>query len=405
MTQTNGNGDGPVASYRDREAWLPARQSGIGGSDAPDVVKRGFHGEDGQRRVWESKVGGPEVDRPKSGDLKRGIRQEENGVDLFVEETGYKVRRQPMRRHKRYPFIIGDIDRQIIGHENGTGILEVKVPRTNRFFEIRDLGLNDSEVIQLHHYLMVYDYSWGAFAVYNPEYDEALIFEIDRDDSLCDWLLQEEKAFWYEYVEPRIVPPYGNGAVPPSIPKAPGAALVRHDAEWGRAVDSYIKTEAEFERARMAHEAALSDLTDLASSGDPDRTYHVAGHGLTIKRDSRNGRVTFDHKLLKAYGALDPKLVEKALGDMKECLNAGQLDELDGLLNVRAGGDNDDLSVEFSAFEKQGDPYFTKPKIHVTAPAFEDEEPTDFGDPKRDDLMDEARSQIAEERALREGVA
>lgn len=300
----------PVAPYHDRETWLNAHATGVGGSEAAAVC--GFDPHLSRREVWARKVHGEEPEEDPGSDLRRGRRQEALAVERFEKVTGRRTRRQPMRRHPEHEFMLADIDRQIVGEEEPS-LLEVKVPRTPKFFEIRDHGLPEQYIVQLHHNMVVWGYDTGVFAVYSPMFDELVSFEVARDPELAAWIVDEERTFWTEHVLPEVPPeeptPYDG-----ELPEVPGEATERDDPEWEEAARRLRVAEANLSYWEEEHDRAEERLLRLADDGDEDQPLHVAGGGVRVRRSVQEGRISYKRTLEELCRAHDinpePHLVE-----------------------------------------------------------------------------------------------
>ena len=173
-----------------REEWLKMRKIGIGGSDAAAIA--GLN-------PWKSAFG---VYLDKTSDLIRESEDNERmrvGRDLeeyvakrFEEATGKKVRRNNfMLQSEDYPFMIADLDREIVGER---ALLECKT--TNSYAKKEWLeGVPTHYEIQVLHYLAVtgLDKAYIACLIGN----EAFVYhEIERDEETINFLIEIERKFW-----------------------------------------------------------------------------------------------------------------------------------------------------------------------------------------------------------------
>jgi putative phage-type endonuclease len=273
----------------ERKAWLQERQKGIGGSDVAAIL-----GLDGYGRqpwdVWDEKVLPVEGDEEEYGKLLRGRKLEAFAAEEFMRRTGLKVRRQPQRAHRECPVMLGNADRQIVNLPGGPQVLEIKVPDVRNFFQWRDEGLPEDKILQVQHYLEVFDYEMGRFAIFTPEYWELFTFEIARDRELGAFLRQTCETFWTEHVEARVRPTRPLPE-PPSIPHVPGEAVKRGDPEWSVMADLYRERVRDYEEAKADLEAAEQGLLELVG----DET-NVVGAGVKVTRYSTKSQRRFDAK-------------------------------------------------------------------------------------------------------------
>jgi len=189
-----------------REEWLEARRKGIGGSDAAAVC--GLNPYKSPLEVYLEKIG--EIDPPEDNEaMYWGRKLEDIVAQEFSERTGLKVRRvNSILQHKEVPFMLANLDRVIVGNDEGPGVLECK---TSSAFKLKDW----EEVplmyqLQVYHYLAVTGYKYAYLAV--------LIggrifktFRLDRDEEIIANLIKIESDFWHNHVLAGVMPePDGN---------------------------------------------------------------------------------------------------------------------------------------------------------------------------------------------------
>ena len=178
------------------EEWLEERKKGIGGSDVPAIL--GFNPYRSALDVWFDKIGqGPKEPEAMNSRMKAGLKLEDVIAEWFEEETGLKVRRDnKIRVHKDIPYLLGNVDRTIIGHNgDGPGILEIKTTNgfTARNWDSGDVPL--TYYAQLQHYLSVTGYTWGYFAVLVDGHD-LRIYRQERDQEFIDKMNAQLAVFW-----------------------------------------------------------------------------------------------------------------------------------------------------------------------------------------------------------------
>jgi len=103
---------------------LLERRKGIGGSDVAAIL--GLSQWKTPIDVYNEKVNNEyPIATPR---MRWGIRLENAIATEYKEQTGRKIRKcHKIIRHKKYPFLLGNIDRVIIsGNGYGPGILEIK---------------------------------------------------------------------------------------------------------------------------------------------------------------------------------------------------------------------------------------------------------------------------------------
>ena len=185
----------------EREKWLEQRRKGIGGSDAAMVLGVSRYG--GPLTLWFDKTG-RNAEREQSEAMEWGIELEPIIAKKFVERTGLKVRRRnKMLHHPEFPWMLANIDRQIVGQNCG---LECKTAH----FYLKDRWkgdeLPDEYYAQVQHYMAVAGWSscWIAVLIGGQEMREK---EVMRDDEFIVPMIEREREFWHEYVLKDIMPP------------------------------------------------------------------------------------------------------------------------------------------------------------------------------------------------------
>jgi len=305
----------------DRQEWLKERQSGIGGSDVAAIMGVDPFGKTAAD-VWDSKLL-PIEDKSASPVQRRGVVLEPIAADEYVTLTGRQVRRQPMRRHKLYPFMIGNVDRQQIGGEFGPGILEIKCPGLRQFSKFMYHGLDAGKILQMMHYLEVFDYEWGTFAIFHSEYMKTVWFDVCRteehaaklggdrpayviDRELREQMIEAEIEFW-EMVERKERP--SKAIVEVVVPEAEGNIVVRDDPEWEEAARQIVEAKDLVKTAEAVNNDVVEHIKELCGGHGS-----YEGGGVRVHWKPTVGRRTFDKGALAAAAPLDRKHIEAMAG-------------------------------------------------------------------------------------------
>lgn len=189
----------------DEGDWLEQRKKGIGGSEASMVI--GVNPWKSKLELWNEKVTQiSNIDATKQLMFKVGHTLEPIIADEYTEETGRKLEERPLKIHPKYPFILGNIDREIVGDKKGPGILEIKTKGGYTNWHDEDIPIYYHAQIQ--HYLNLYNYTWGSFAVLDLGVMKLNIVDVERDDEFISKLVKEEIDFW-KLVEYKTPPPVG----------------------------------------------------------------------------------------------------------------------------------------------------------------------------------------------------
>ena len=212
-----------------RIEWLKERQTGIGGSDAAAIL--GVNPFMTALELYEDKTTEIVSEGEMTGPMKRGVALEPIAADLYAEKTGRTIRERNQRRHPTYPFMVGNVDREIISEET-PGILEIKCPGLQVMAKVKAHGLEDYMMVQLQHYLAIYEYNWGSFALFNAERWELIHFDLQADQDFISILMEKESIFWHNNVLLRIPPPTDTDSKPIDIPQIEGDMTFVDSEEW-----------------------------------------------------------------------------------------------------------------------------------------------------------------------------
>lgn len=194
-----------------REEWLQLRKQGIGGSDAGAVC--GLNPYTSAMDVFLEKTK-KEPSEEKDNEAMRESRDLEDYVaKRFCEETGYKVRRSNVTYvHEQYPFMLADVDRLLVGKEQGFVGLECKTASPYHAERWKDGKIPAHYLTQCYHYMAVLNAkAWYiAVLIYGKEFK---YIRIDRKEEVIQNLIQIEKDFWENHVQKTMLPnPDGSDA-------------------------------------------------------------------------------------------------------------------------------------------------------------------------------------------------
>lgn len=268
---------------------LKDRQSGFGGSDAASVL--GVNPFMNSQELYESKIYEiTEVGEP-TPQQERGNVLEPVAADRYVLKTGRTIVEREQERHPDYLFMIGNVDREILEGEgvDSPGILEIKCPGLQIMAKVKAHGLEDYMMVQLQHYLAVYGYNWGSFALFNAERMDLIWFDLQADQEFIATLKAEEDKFWNTYVVPRIPPPVDPDAKIIEIPQVEGELITVDSDEWrevARDLQEAVqlkKTAVELEKySKGILQGFMDDLgADAVEIPDQVRLYYRTHDGRT----------------------------------------------------------------------------------------------------------------------------
>lgn len=174
--------------------WLLDRTNGLGGSDAAVVL--GISPFKSRLQLWYEKVNKIIDSNPKENLIFQiGHVLEPLIAEHYSKLTNRTLETRKQKTHPQYPFIIGNIDREITKSERETpGILEIKTKGAHINWYEEEIPLHYKTQIQ--HYLAIYKYVWAGFVVLDLGKRQITYTDIERDDVFIEKLIEEEKKFW-----------------------------------------------------------------------------------------------------------------------------------------------------------------------------------------------------------------
>lgn len=190
-----------------REQWLKERRKGIGGSDAAAIA--GLSRYRSPIQVYMEKLG--LIEPPEENEaMYWGKKLEDIVAEEFSIRTGLKVRRRnAILQHPEYPFMLANVDRLIVGKNEG---LECKTTSAYRADEWKDDEIPWEYAIQCYHYMAVTGYSaWWIAALIGG--NQFVYKRIERDENIINNLIKIESDFWHNHILKQIPPdPDGSDA-------------------------------------------------------------------------------------------------------------------------------------------------------------------------------------------------
>ncbi|KWZ44590.1 endonuclease [Burkholderia savannae] len=190
-----------------REDWLSVRKNGIGGSDAAAAV--GLSPYMSPLELWLVKTSrDANLPKPDANDTTEpvywGTLLEPIVAASYTKQTGNRDRRiNAVLRHPTIPFMLADIDREVIGNRD-VQLLECKTAGEFGARLWRD-GVPEYVQLQVQHQLAVTGRQAADVAVLLCG-QKLEVHRVVRDDALIARLIELEAAFW-SYVETDTPPP------------------------------------------------------------------------------------------------------------------------------------------------------------------------------------------------------
>lgn len=276
------------------------RSKGIGGSDAAVVV--GLSPFKTPYQLYLEKRGEAPEDEEETLAMELGTLLEEPVAQLYCKRTKREIRRQPLAFHNEHPFMLANIDRQILKDPRGPGILEVKT--TNEWSGRAIHGVEDIPdhyYLQAQHYLAVYDYAWASVAILIG-LGRFVWFDVERNDAVIAELICQEGEFW-ERVQTGNAPPVDGSArtgelIKRMYPRDTGKVLTIEAPELIRAAKDMAEAKAQVKR----EEALITASENVLKSAIGDATEAILpGFGKITWKTNKDGvKEWVDLDLLKA---------------------------------------------------------------------------------------------------------
>lgn len=186
----------------DHELWLLTRKKGIGGSDIAAIL--GLNKWKSPFSLYLEKIG--EAPDDTAGEAAYwGNVLEEVVAQEFAKQTGLKVRRRnAILQHDKYEHMLANVDRLIVGRQEG---LECKTASEYKAGEWDEERVPDAYFVQCQWYMAITGFKKWHLAVLIGG-NKFRKFEVVRDDELIAILEDRAHRFWTEHVIPRVPPAF-----------------------------------------------------------------------------------------------------------------------------------------------------------------------------------------------------
>jgi putative phage-type endonuclease len=177
----------------ERSDWLAVRRQGIGSSDASSAV--GLNPYKSRLELWLEKTGRSNTEVSNDA-MHWGNVLEPIVAQEYSAQTGYKVRRvNAVLQHPSQPFMLANLDREVVNHPEGLGVLECKTAGHYATKQWED-SVPEWYQLQVLHQLAVTGRKWADVAVLLGG-QEFRIYRINRDEDMIQNLIQLEQEFWH----------------------------------------------------------------------------------------------------------------------------------------------------------------------------------------------------------------
>ena len=276
-----------------REEWLASRRNGIGGSDASAIL--GVNPYSTPLTVYVDKIGEGKEEETNEA-MRQGTDLEPYVAERFMDETGLKVKKcNRILQHPDYPWMLANIDRQIVGMNAG---LECKTTSPYSKFKFDEGEINPHYYWQCMHYMAVTGAEkwYVAVLVLGKAFH---VFEIARDEDAIQTLIGAEREFWEEHVAPRVPPlPTGSDADGEALNALYPAAEVDDAAMDLGGLDDLLNLRGMKVEQRDALQKEIDDIDQQIKAEMGTFERGVSGHWTVRWSNTESRRV--DTKALKA---------------------------------------------------------------------------------------------------------
>lgn len=187
-----------------KDEWLEWRRQGIGGSEVAAICNLSRFNSS-PLSVYLDKLG-QLAPLEESPEMKAGRMLEPLIADWFTAETGIRVMQQhSIFQHHEHKFMLANIDRWVIGKNEGLEIKNTKEYCRKDWFDGEEEIIPVSAQLQANHYMAILGAERWYVAVLIGGWD----FQwrvIERDEKLIKSLITIESNFWNEHVLKKIPP-------------------------------------------------------------------------------------------------------------------------------------------------------------------------------------------------------
>lgn len=289
-------------SYKD---WLKQRRSGIGGSDVATIL--GLNKYNSPYQLWLDKTGQVEIEESEISDAAHfGNILEEVVAKEFAERTGKKVRRaNRMFRHNQYPFLLANIDRDIVG-ENA--ILECKTASMYLADRWEGEDIPEQYICQVQHYMNVLDREYAYIAVLIGG-QKFVWKKIERDQELIEIIQDKLVEFWEVNVKQMIPPAIdGSDSTEEYIKERYASSETGKEISLKKDIDDLLDQREELQETKKVVETSIKEIDNLikVELGEKEAEIGIAPRHIVTWRPVESTRI--DSKRIKAEA---PELFEK----------------------------------------------------------------------------------------------
>ncbi len=276
-----------LARSDDRDAWLAARQLGVGASDTPSLM--GLTRYASAVSMWAEKTGRliPDDAEFDNERMRWGVKLEPLVADEYERQTGRELQHWgALLSYDDLPFILATPDFQ--WHDSGVDIpVEIKTTDVSRASEWRD-GPPERVYCQMQQQMLVTGAPMASTGVLVGG-NTFRWADVERDEDYIQEIIRVTSEFW-RYVADDVSPPMDGSeattdAVAKMWPQSSGEAVVLTDDayEWARDIDA-----AKEARKQADEQVKVLENTVKAALGNNEVGLYPDGNvAFTYKEQTR----------------------------------------------------------------------------------------------------------------------
>lgn len=208
------------------EEWFQFRKNGIGGSEVGDLLLPSEDRYDSPIWMFHYKVGTIHYKKEENEYMFWGREHEDNIADKWRywdgRPTGYienykegKIIRECRNINgfivnPKYPWMFASVDR-VMNVKGGRNLITGEPLKTEGVLECKNLNYWAAQkwtdkmpyyyLLQVHHYMIILETDYAELAIL-MDGNKLRVEYINRDESLCERIIDGTKGFWYN----RIIP-------------------------------------------------------------------------------------------------------------------------------------------------------------------------------------------------------
>jgi putative phage-type endonuclease len=188
-----------------RPEFHAERLTGLGGSDNGVVL--GMSPFKTRLELYLEKRGELAPDFSDNSLTRAGRIMEQVIAAMYAEAKGVKVRKiNRQLRHPDYPWMVGHIDRDVVGEKRGVEIKNVSPRIGYRWGKSGDPdGVAEYHLPQVHSYMLLMNYEVFDVAAYFGG-DDLRIYPVERDPEWDEILIGAASDFWHHHVLAGVPP-------------------------------------------------------------------------------------------------------------------------------------------------------------------------------------------------------